>query len=49
VSNLVFGTDYPYLSSAEHVQGLIESQVFTADELRAIDAGGAMLVPRLRS
>jgi 6-methylsalicylate decarboxylase len=33
----VFGTDYPYLTAAEHVQGLQESGVFDAAELAAID------------
>jgi predicted TIM-barrel fold metal-dependent hydrolase len=49
VSHLVFGTDYPYLTAAEHVEGLKEARVFTARELRAIDQNVAALVPRLRA
>ncbi len=47
VSNMLFGTDYPYLSTAEHVEGLRDAGVFTAAELATIYAGGARLVPRL--
>jgi predicted TIM-barrel fold metal-dependent hydrolase len=36
-SQFVFGTDYPYLTAAEHVEGLYGCGVFTAAELRAID------------
>jgi predicted TIM-barrel fold metal-dependent hydrolase len=49
VSNLVFGTDYPYLTAAEHVSGLKEAKVFSARELRAIDENTAVLVPRLKA
>ena len=40
VSQILFGTDYPYRSAAEHVRGLAECG-FTADELRAIDRDNA--------
>jgi 6-methylsalicylate decarboxylase len=36
-ANFVFGTDYPYRTAAEHVEGLQSSGVFNAAELRAID------------
>ncbi len=36
-SHFVFGTDYPYRSTAEHVAGLKQSGVFDLAELRAID------------
>ena len=49
VSHMVFGTDYPYLTAAEHVEGLKEARVFNAKELRAIDENTALLVPRLRA
>jgi 6-methylsalicylate decarboxylase len=49
VSHMVFGTDYPYLTAAEHVEGLKEARVFSAKELRAIDENAALLVPRLRA
>ncbi len=49
VPHLVFGTDYPYLTAAEHIEGLKEAKVFTAKELRMIDEGVANLVPRLKA
>ncbi len=48
VSHMVFGTDYPYLTAAEHVEGLKQARVFNARELRAIDENAMSLVPRLR-
>ena len=49
VSQLLFGTDYPFRSAAEHVDGLKQSRVFSARELREIDTNTARLVPRLRA
>lgn len=50
VSQIVFGTDYPYLTAAEHVQELKESRVFTDAELRAIDGENALrFLPRFKS
>lgn len=49
VSHLLFGTDYPFRSAAEHVEGLKASRVFTPRELREIDGNTAALVPRLRA
>jgi predicted TIM-barrel fold metal-dependent hydrolase len=48
VSQIVFGTDYPYRTGAEHVAGL-EAR-FGADELKAIDRDNALrILPRLRT
>ena len=48
VSQIVFGTDYPYRTGAEHVRGLTER--FGADELKAIDRDNALrILPRLRT
>lgn len=49
VSHILFGTDFPFRSAAEHVDGLKQSRVFTVRDLRAIDTNTALLVPRLRS
>ena len=50
VSQIVFGTDYPYRSTSEHVKGLITGKVFSAQELQAIDRDNAVrLLPRYRS
>ena len=50
VSRIVFGTDYPYTSILEHVTGLRDSELFSADELRAIDCENALLLfPRCGS
>ena len=46
VSQIVFGTDYPYRTGAEHARGLAAH--FGADELNAIDRGNALrILPRL--
>jgi predicted TIM-barrel fold metal-dependent hydrolase len=42
--NILFGTDFPWLTSAHHVKGLTESGVFSAEELRAIDSGNALKI-----
>ena len=50
VSQIVFGTDYPYRSTSEHVRGLVTGKVFSAQELQAIDRDNAIrLLPRYRS
>ena len=36
---LVFGWDFPFRTSLEHVQGLESAKVYTADELKGIYAG----------
>jgi predicted TIM-barrel fold metal-dependent hydrolase len=48
VSQIVFGTDYPYRTAPDHVKGL--STVFNADELKGIDRENALkFLPRLRT
>ena len=42
VSQIVFGTDYPYRTGAEHVSGL--KQRFNARDLAAIDSGNALRI-----
>jgi 6-methylsalicylate decarboxylase len=48
VSQIVFGTDFPYRTGIEHVRGLRESGVFTDAQLMDIERGNALrLLPRL--
>ncbi|MBZ5576608.1 MAG: amidohydrolase [Acidobacteriia bacterium] len=50
LSQIVFGTDYPFRTASEHVQGLKECGVFNGKELRAIDSENALrLLPRFRT
>jgi len=42
VSQIVFGTDYPYISVAQTAKLLKDSKVFTAQELQQIDNGNAL-------
>jgi predicted TIM-barrel fold metal-dependent hydrolase len=50
LSQIVFGTDYPYRTSIDHVRGLRESGVFTEAQLMDIERGNALkLLPRLGS
>jgi 6-methylsalicylate decarboxylase len=50
VSQMLFGTDWPHLTTEEHVTGLQNSGVFDAAELKAIDRDNALrLMPTLRS
>ena len=50
VSQIVYGTDYWYRSSAETSRGLLTNRVFTDDELRAINRGNAeRILPRYRA
>jgi predicted TIM-barrel fold metal-dependent hydrolase len=49
VSQLLFGTDFPFRNTEDHVRGLAELG-FTPEELRAIERGNAeRLMPRWRS
>jgi predicted TIM-barrel fold metal-dependent hydrolase len=49
VSQIVFGTDFPYRTTAEHVNGLKADGVFNAKEMQAIDRENALgLLPRYR-
>ena len=46
VSNIVYGTDYPYRTAAEHTQGL--AAIFSGADLRAIERENALrILPRL--
>ena len=48
VSQILFGTDYPYRTSIDHVKGLREAGVFTDAEIMEIERGNALkLLPRL--
>src|SRR3984957_11243913 len=47
VSQIVFGTDYPFRTSIEHVKGLKECGVFSAVELRAFERENSLkFLPR---
>jgi predicted TIM-barrel fold metal-dependent hydrolase len=47
-AQVLFGTDYPYRTGAEVIEGLV-AQRFGAKELRAIDRDNAMrLLPQLK-
>jgi predicted TIM-barrel fold metal-dependent hydrolase len=41
-SQIVFGTDYPYRTASEHVEGLRDCGLFGPDELRAIGRDNAL-------
>jgi predicted TIM-barrel fold metal-dependent hydrolase len=48
VSQILFGTDFPYRTSIDHVRGLRESGVFTEAQIMEIERGNALkLLPRL--
>jgi 6-methylsalicylate decarboxylase len=48
VSQIVFGSDYPYRTTAEHTRGL--ALAFSGDNLKAIERENALrLLPRLKS
>lgn len=48
VTQIVYGTDFPYRSAAENTRGLAE--IFTGSDLRAIERENALrILPRLRS
>lgn len=49
MSQILFGTDFPYRSSVENTTGMMTSNAFDAQELEAIKKQNAlMLLPRLR-
>jgi predicted TIM-barrel fold metal-dependent hydrolase len=49
VSQIVFGTDFPYRTAAEHVKGLTDYG-FSASDLQSIDRDNAVrLLPRLKT
>ena len=46
-SQIVYGTDYPYRTAADHTKGLAE--IFSAADLRAIERDNALrILPRMR-
>jgi predicted TIM-barrel fold metal-dependent hydrolase len=48
ISQIVYGTDFPYRTAAEHTKGVTE--FFKGDDLRAIDRENALrLMPRLKT
>lgn len=48
MSQILFGTDYPYRSSSENTVGLTTSKAFTSQELEAIKNQNALaFLPRL--
>jgi 6-methylsalicylate decarboxylase len=50
VSQIVFGTDFPFRTAAEHVTGLRECRVFSEKDLQAIARENALtLLPRFRT
>lgn len=50
VSQILFGTDFPFRNAAEHVRGLKECGVFSEADLRAIDCENSLrLLPRFRA
>lgn len=50
LSQILFGTDYPARTLAEHVKGLKECGVFNAEELHRIDRENAVaLLPRFQT
>lgn len=50
LSQIVFGTDYPARSMADHVKGLAECGVFDAKELRQVQRENALAIfPRFKS
>jgi predicted TIM-barrel fold metal-dependent hydrolase len=49
VSQIVFGTDFPYRTGADHVKGLA-GYGFSAGDLRAIERdNAARLLPRVKT
>ena len=48
VSQIVYGTDFPYRTAADHSRGV--SAIFKGDELKAVDRDNALrLLPRLKT
>ena len=48
ISQIVYGTDYPYRTGAEHTKGL--SEIFSGADLRAIERDNALrILPRMRN
>jgi predicted TIM-barrel fold metal-dependent hydrolase len=50
VTQIVFGTDYPFDNAAENAKGLLECGLFKSRDLRAIDRENALrLLPKFRT
>jgi 6-methylsalicylate decarboxylase len=49
LSQIVFGSDYPYRTCTEHVKGLRECGQFTPKELLAIDRNNALALVRYKT
>jgi predicted TIM-barrel fold metal-dependent hydrolase len=47
-SQIVFGTDYPFRTLAEHVKGLKDCGVFNPAQLQAIDQNALKLLPKFK-
>ena len=48
MSQIVYGTDFPYRTAADHTKGLTE--IFSGSDLAAIDRGNALrILPRLKT
>ncbi|MDP9049608.1 MAG: amidohydrolase family protein, partial [Acidobacteriota bacterium] len=49
LSQILFGTDYPYRTSQENTAGLLAANVFHLKELEAVKRANALrLLPQLR-
>ena len=49
ISQILFGTDYPYRSSQENTNGLTASKAFDAEQLQAVKRRNALqILPRLK-
>ena len=47
VSQIVYGTDFPYRTAADHTKGV--TAFFKGDDLKAVDRENALrIIPRLR-
>jgi predicted TIM-barrel fold metal-dependent hydrolase len=49
ISQIVFGTDFPFRTATDHVKGLKDCGVFSAKDLEAIDQNALTLLPRFRT
>ena len=48
VSQIVYGTDFPYRTAADHTKGV--TSVFSGDDLKAVDRENALrIIPRLKT
>src|SRR5262249_42629187 len=49
VSQIVFGTDYPFRTATEHVEGLKACGMFSSGDLQAIDQNALRLLPKFKA